>query len=124
MNKIKVIERIYHPFLKKSLNNQLITVIIGPRQSGKTTSISNFLNNVKTNRKFYLSLDSSFERDRVREKEYYLQEQVEETLGFPLDTLKDRFYLFIDEAQKLPSIFESIRLLFPGLRKMLFRVGS
>ena len=29
-----------------------------------------------------------------------------------MDSLKERFYLFIDEAQKLPSIFESIKILY------------
>ncbi len=112
MEKSKIIERIYNPYLKRSLNNPLITVLIGPRQSGKTTSVNNLLESIKPNRKFYLNLDSLFERDRVKNKEDYLQEQIEETLGFRMDSLKERFYLFIDEAQKLPSIFESIKILY------------
>ncbi len=81
MEKSKIIERIYDPCLKRSLNNPLITVLIGPRQSGKTTSVNNLLDSIKPNRKFYLNLDSLFERDRVKNKEDYLQEQVEETLS-------------------------------------------
>lgn len=108
----KIIERIFAPYLKKSLANQLITVLIGPRQSGKTTSVTSFLNDIKPDRKFYLNLDSSFERERVKNKENYLLEQIEETLGFKMDLLKERFFLFIDEAQKLPSIFESIKILY------------
>lgn len=109
---IKVIERIFAPYLKQSLDNPLITVLIGPRQSGKTTSVNSFLDSIKPDRKFYLNLDSSFERDRVKNRENYLQEQIEETLGFRMGLLKERFYLFIDEAQKLPSIFESIKILY------------
>ncbi|MFV1952153.1 MAG: ATP-binding protein [Nitrospinota bacterium] len=112
MKKIKVIERIYSPYLRRSLNNPLITVIIGPRQSGKTTSVNSFLDGIATNRKFYLNLDSLFERDRVTKNENYLQEQIEETLGFSLNLLKEIFYFFIDEAQKLPLIFESIKILY------------
>jgi uncharacterized protein len=37
---------------------------------------------------------------------------VEETLGFTLDRLEEKFYFFIDEAQKLPMIFESIKILY------------
>ncbi len=109
---LKVIKRIYDPSLRKLLNSPLITVIVGPRQSGKTTSVNSFLDNVAANRKLYLNLDSLFERDRVRKNETYLQDQIEETLGFRLRSLKERFYLFIDEAQKLPLIFEAIKILY------------
>ena len=112
MEKLKVIERIYNPHLRKSLDSPLITVLIGPRQSGKTTSINTCLEGISGNRKFYLNLDSLFERDRVKKNENYLLEQIEETLGFGLSLLKERFYLFIDEAQKLPLIFESIKILY------------
>ncbi|HBI24534.1 MAG TPA: hypothetical protein DDX84_10115 [Nitrospiraceae bacterium] len=59
-------ERIYDPYLEKSLNSPLITVIIGPRQAGKTTSITTFLDNIPGDRKYYLNFDSLFERDRVQ----------------------------------------------------------
>lgn len=119
MEKSRIIERIYNPCLKRSLNNPLITVLIGPRQSGKTTSVNNLLESIKPNRKFYLNLDSLFERDRVKNREDYLQEQIEETLSFRMDSLKERFYLFIDEAQKLPSIFESIKILYDEYHRHL-----
>jgi len=107
-----IIERIYNSHLKKSLNNQVITILIGPRQSGKTTSVNNFLDGIATSRKFYLNLDSSFERDKLKGNENHLKERIEETLGFGMDSLKERFYLFIDEAQKFPLIFESIKILY------------
>lgn len=115
----KITERIYDPYLKKSLASPLITVLIGPRQSGKTTSVNSLLNDIKPDRKFYLNLDSSFERDRVKHREDYLQEHIEETLGFRLDSLKEKFFLFIDEAQKLPSIFESIKILYDKYSRYL-----
>lgn len=112
MEDSRIIERIYTPCLRGSLNNPLITVLIGPRQSGKTTSVITFLKNIEADRKFYLNLDSSFERDRVKNTENYLEEKIEETLGFGINSLKERFYVFIDEAQKLPLIFESIKILY------------
>lgn len=108
---MKIIPRIYDISFEKSLKSPLITVVIGPRQSGKTTTVNNFLSGIPGNRKFYLNMDSLFERDRVKSKETYLQDRVEETLGFELDRLKERFYFFIDEAQKLPMIFELIKIL-------------
>ncbi|MDY6856795.1 MAG: AAA family ATPase [Thermodesulfobacteriota bacterium] len=76
----------------------LLTVLVGPRQSGKTTSASSLLDEIPVGRKFCINLDSSFERDRIKENEDYLQEQLEETLGCSMDTMTERFYLFVDEA--------------------------
>ncbi|MBI4690574.1 MAG: ATP-binding protein [Nitrospirae bacterium] len=112
MNRPRVIERIYNTHLRKSLNSPMITVLIGPRQSGKTTSVNSFLDGIIHSRRFYLNLDSSFERDRIKSNESYLEEKIEETLGFRLNSLKERFYVFIDEAQKLPLIFETIKILY------------
>lgn len=109
---LNVINRIYDPYLEKSLGSPLISVIIGPRQAGKTTSITAFLDSVAGDRKFYLNLDSLFERERVKNEENYLQDRIEEILGFRLDALQNKFYLFIDEAQKLPLVFELVKILY------------
>ena len=111
-DQLNVIKRNYDPYLEKSLGSPLITVIIGPRQAGKTTSITTFLDRISGDRKFYLNLDSMFERDRVKKEENYLQDRIEEILGFRLDVLQDKFYLFIDEAQKLPIVFELVKILY------------
>ena len=108
---MKIIPRIYDPYFQRSLAGPLITVLLGPRQTGKTTTVNNFLEGVPPDRKFYLNLDSSFERDRVAGREAYLTDRIEETLGFKLEQLKERFYLFVDEAQKLPLIFEIVKML-------------
>ena len=108
---MKIIPRIYDPYFRRSLAGPLITVLLGPRQTGKTTTVNNFLEGIPPERKFYLNLDSSFERDRVAGRETYLTERIEETLGFKLEQLKERFYLFVDEAQKLPLIFEIVKML-------------
>ena len=108
---MKIIPRIYDPLFKRSLAGPLITVLLGPRQTGKTTTVNNFLESVPPDRKFYLNLDSSFERDRVAGRETYLTDRIEETLGFKLERLTERFTLFVDEAQKLPLIFEIVKML-------------
>jgi len=108
---MKIIPRIYDPYFRRSLAGPLITVLLGPRQTGKTTTVNNYLEGVPPDRKFYLNLDSSFERDRVAGREAYLTERIEETLGFKLEQLKERFYLYVDEAQKLPMIFEIVKML-------------
>ena len=108
---MKIIPRIYDLYFQRSLAGPLITVLLGPRQTGKTTTVNNFLESVPPDRKFYLNLDSSFERDRVAGRETYLTDRIEETLGFKLERLTERFYLFVDEAQKLPLIFEIVKML-------------
>jgi uncharacterized protein len=108
---IRVIPRIFDASFVNHLNSSLISVVIGPRQSGKTTTVNSFLSGIPDNRKFIFNLDSVFERDRVKDKEDYLKDRIEETLGFSLDRLNERFYLFIDEAQKLPMVFESLKIL-------------
>lgn len=112
MKPSNIIGRIYNLALKKSLDSRLITALTGPRQSGKTTSVSAFLAGIKEGSKLYMNLDSSFERDRLVNKENYLDERIEEVLGYRLDLLKERFYLFIDEAQKLPQVFEMLKILY------------
>jgi hypothetical protein len=119
MHTSRIIERIYDPHLLKSLRSQLITVLIGPRQSGKTTSVNRFLDNVHDKRKFSLNLDSSFERERVRNNEFYLKDKIEEVIGFSLENAKEKFYLFIDEAQKLPLIFETVKILYDKYQNIL-----
>lgn len=109
---IKVIPRIFDASFAAHLTSSLISVITGPRQSGKTTTVNGFLSAIPDNRKFILNLDSVFERDRVRDKEGYIQDRIEETLGFRLDHFNERFFLFVDEAQKLPMIFEPIKILY------------
>jgi uncharacterized protein len=109
---MKIIPRIYNLPFQKSLKSPLITVIIGPRQSGKTTTVNTFLEDIPLNRKFSLNLDSLFERDRVKTREGHLQDLIEETLGFSLNRLKEKFFLFIDEAQKLPMVFEVLKILY------------
>jgi predicted AAA+ superfamily ATPase len=56
---MKIIPRIYDPLLKRSLAGPLITVLLGPRQTGKTTPVNNFLQSVPPDRKFYLKTSLS-----------------------------------------------------------------
>lgn len=107
-----IIERIYDDALVKSFESRLITIIIGPRQSGKTTSVNRLLEKINPQRKLCLNLDSSFERERIKGKENYLEEKIEELLGVKLKENSERFYLFVDEAQKLPQIFEAIKIIY------------
>ncbi len=121
-----IIPRIFNELLERSLRSPLITVLVGPRQVGKTTSVVEFLKPVPANLTLTINLDSSFERERVSRSERYLEDRIESVLGAKLATVSDRFYLFIDEAQKLPSIFERVKLLYDahGERVKIVLSGS
>jgi uncharacterized protein len=109
---VKVIPRIYEQYLKESLESSFISVLIGPRQAGKTTSVNSFLKTVGKDRQLCLNLDSVFERERIINNENYLRERIEEIIENKLEQLKERFFLFIDEAQKLPAVFEPVKMLY------------
>ncbi|MBI5634142.1 MAG: ATP-binding protein [Nitrospirae bacterium] len=108
----RIISRIHTSALERSVSSQLITALIGPRQSGKTTSINSLVRDVPINRKLYINLDSSFERDRIRNNEHYLLNRIEEIMEGKLASITERFYLIVDEAQKFAPVFESIKILY------------
>lgn len=107
----KIVFRIFDQFLKLSFDSNLITVVLGPRQTGKTTSINLLLKDIPANQKLSLNFDSSFVREKI-ETEDYLQEKIESILFSSLDNFSGKFFLFIDEAQKCPSSFEQIKILY------------
>lgn len=107
-----IIPRIFNELFERSMRSSLITVLVGPRQVGKTTTVAEFLKSVPADASLTVSLDSSFERERISRSERYLEEQIERVRGAKLATFRSRFYLFIDEAQKLPLIFERVKLLY------------
>lgn len=107
-----LIPRIFDETLKASLDSNLITVVLGPRQTGKTTSVNLLLKDILPNNKLTLNFDSSFTRDKVMADERYILDEIEAVLLQPFDRFKGRFFLFIDEAQKCPSSFEQIKILY------------
>lgn len=107
-----LIPRIFDRSLSASLDSNLITVILGPRQTGKTTSVNLLLKDIPPNNKLVLNFDSSFIREKVISSERYITDEIEATIMQLLDTFKGRFFLFIDEAQKCPTSFEQIKMLY------------
>lgn len=113
------IEREILSALKKSVNEYFyISALIGPRQTGKTTllnKLKDFLENEKGIPKeniFYFNLDNVDLRSKIKADFKYIQKEIETNLGLALSSLSVKIYLFIDEAQKSPEIFDLIKMIF------------
>ncbi len=94
------ISRAQEPFLKLQQWDKLITVLIGPRQAGKTTLGKSLCHDmVKTTQRFtqliYINCDSSIIREWLTG--VYVINELCETFGV------QQFVLFLDEVQRLEN---------------------
>jgi len=113
----RIILRNVYPELESSFTKNIITAIIGARQTGKTTSLEHLIaqinkRNPKHNNYLYLNLDSFTLRQDLFHNENCIYDKIEQTIKQPLERFKKRFYLFIDEAQKSPRLFEILKMLY------------
>ena len=77
-------------------------VLLGPRQAGKTTLAHEVANNIDS---IYLDLESPADRAKLSEPELYLADH-------------ERRLVILDEIQRVPELFESLRgLIDRGRRK-------
>ncbi len=95
----------------KALDDRKILVLIGARQTGKSTLARELLAPIPDDEKLLLNLDDPFLRDRLVRTEGGIVRAIEEKAQRPWSTLK-HFYLMIDEAQKAPALFEIIKALY------------
>lgn len=113
----KFIKREIWQDLINQLEKKQITVLLGPRQVGKTTLIFQLINHLKKNGQpskniFYYNLDDIDLRGQIRKDFRFLQKDLELKTGQTLSQLKEKIYLFIDEGQKAPAIFELLKIFY------------
>lgn len=110
-----LIERKIKTFIETMLGQEpRVILLYGPRQSGKTTLLQHLAKSIGEEKIAF------FNGDDVR---------AQDVLGTPnLDLLKSALgskqYLMIDEAQRIPSIGLSIKLLFDNLKIPIIASGS
>ncbi|MBD3280463.1 AAA family ATPase [Candidatus Dojkabacteria bacterium] len=91
-----MIKRTIYPQLKKHLDSGKITLITGPRQSGKTTLMKMLMFELEKKDKQFVYLNLDIENDfRVLKT----QESLKNYLGLELGT-SEKTYVFIDEIQR------------------------
>ena len=121
----KIIIRAVYKELNNSVKKDIITAIIGSRQTGKTTSLQHLISAFRkktagfANRHLYLNLDAFSLRENIVNDEEYLQDRIQAVIRQPLTQMKHKFYLFIDEAQKAPKIFEILKILYDKYHQKL-----
>lgn len=114
----KFIKRTIWEDIIADLNKPEITVLLGPRQVGKTTLITNIIThlitklNIDKNNIFYYNLDNIDIRSEIKKSFLFIQKDIELKIGKTLREIKHKICLFIDESQKSPEIFEFTKLIY------------
>lgn len=111
----KFIKRRIWPLSLRELETNEITILLGPRQVGKTTLFHQLMNHllekrIHQSRIFYYNFDDIGLRSKIKKDYAYLQHDIELKIGKPLSQIKDKLYLFIDEGQKSPDIFDLAKI--------------
>ena len=90
-----IIKRSILPSLVKHLDNNEISLLVGPRQSGKTTLMLQLIEKLKKKGKKYIYLNLDIEKDSVYfVSQSKLLEKIKSILG------NEKGFVFIDEIQK------------------------
>ena len=100
-------------------------MITGARQVGKSTlmqKIEEYVSSsaaVKKSERIFLvksffayTLDDTELRSALKKDSYYIQKDIELSLGKPLSATTERVYIFVDEIQKYPQLLEWIKQIF------------
>ena len=104
-----MIKRTLYNKLKEHLSKKEISLIVGPRQAGKTTLMMLLKDYLKQNNKPVLFLNMDIEQDR-----FYFQSQNKLKKKIELEIGKDKGFVFIDEIQRK----ENAGLFLKGLYDM------
>jgi hypothetical protein len=121
------LERSIQEKIIQSLESHLVTMIIGPRQVGKSTLMNVAQEFVKKEKQVESKADGSFQvsqnsffyvlddiqlRGFLKKDIRYIQKDVELTLGEPLEKIQRKVFIFVDEVQKMPQLFDWVKQIF------------
>lgn len=126
----KIIKREIWESLVKDLYKKQITILLGPRQVGKTTLIFQLIEYLKkegvsTQNIFFYNFDDVDLRSKIKKDFRFIQEDMERKLGRPIADAKEKLYLFLDEGQKSPVIFDLVKIFYDkGLKLKICISGS
>jgi len=117
MKNQEIIKRNLQKILSQEIEKKIISTVIGPRQVGKTTLLHQLAEELRSNRVpdkyiIFFNFDDLELRSRLAKQPGELQREIEIRLGIPLSVLREKVYLFLDEAQKVPLLFDAIKFLF------------
>ena len=112
----KIIKRHLWSDLVSDLDKERITILLGPRQVGKTTLLLRLIEHLKEKGVdersiFYYNFDDIDLRSNMKRDFRFIQKDIEKRTGTPIEN-GSKIYLFLDEGQKCPSVFELVKLFF------------
>jgi predicted AAA+ superfamily ATPase len=113
-------------FIKRNIWADLIThlqkkevlILLGPRQVGKTTLILKLTDFLKEKLKikekyiFYYNFDDLDLKAKIKKDFFFIEKDITLKLGRKIAKEGEKIYLFIDEAQKAPSIFDLVKIFY------------
>ncbi len=103
------IERTLKSHIMDNLKPGQVTILYGARRVGKTTLIEQIRKEIHDKKTEFINCDISLDRAKIDTEEYTKLELA----------VKDKEYLIIDEAQRIPNIGQILKILadnFSGLR--------
>lgn len=112
--KNKVLFRYLNTQLLSLIKKRYSCLILGARQAGKTTMVNECLKGVK-NTTSYLLQDPTLRIELEREPSKIINQ---------IRTLKKNSCVFIDEAQKVPSLFDAVQILIDSKDAHFILTGS
>lgn len=105
----KYVVRANEKGLFESFERPLISAVLGPRRVGKTTLLQYYIQLHPERRWVSLNMDKLSQRKRVVQEELALmiEQEALQKMGGP-----EKIWVFIDEAQKCPELFDQLKLLY------------
>ncbi len=104
---MKIITRTLEPLILKDFFKGKAIIIVGARQVGKTTLFNQISANFKDKKILKINADNPTEADLLRKKDFNMLDQI----------VGDNEIVFIDEAQRIPNIGITIKLLVDNYKK-------
>lgn len=105
----KYIIRANESFIFGSFERPFISAILGPRRVGKTTLIEYYVNLSPEKKWVHLNMDVLSQRSRVAAEElgFMIEQNALQKIGG-----EKKLWVFIDEAQKCPLLFDQIKIIY------------
>jgi hypothetical protein len=114
-------QRKLHKEIKKYINHKNVIVLTGPRQSGKTTLLRAFYDDLPDNQKLWFDLENPLHQKMFEDIDY--DNIYKNLLDKGLIKSKKK-YVFIDEIQNFPEITKIIKYLIDHYGIKFFVTGS
>ncbi len=105
----KYVIRVNEKFFFESFERPFVSALLGPRRVGKTTLVEFYMRLDPEKKWVHLNMDVSSQRAKVANEELAVMIEQEglQRIGGP-----KKLWVFIDEAQKCPELFDQIKLIY------------